>query len=76
MKRLLSIVSVVLLCLVMCMGLSACEQPAVTVTSETDINSSFAGSRTVGIVYPLSANIDVLRDKLVENSPAAASVEE
>ena len=71
MKRLLSIVSVVLLCLVMCMGLSACEQPAVTVTSETDINSSFAGSRTVGIVYPLSANIDVLRDKLVENSPAA-----
>ena len=71
MKRLFSIVSVVLLCLVMCMGLSACEQPAVTVTSETDINSSFAGSRTVGIVYPLSANIDVLRDKLVENSPAA-----
>ncbi len=71
MKRLLSIVSVVLLCLVMCMGLSACEQPAVTVTSETDINSSFAGSRTVGIVYPLSVNIDVLRDKLVENSPAA-----
>ena len=71
MKRFLSIVSVVLLCLVMCMGLSACEQPAVTVTSETDINSSFAGSRTIGIVYPLSANIDVLRDKLVENSPAA-----
>jgi len=71
MKRLLSIVLVALLCIVMCMGLSGCEQPAVTVTSETDINSSFAGSRTVGIVYPLSANIDVLRDKLVDNSPAA-----
>jgi len=71
MKRLISIIIVVLLCLTLCMGLSGCDQPAVSVSSQMDINGSFSGSRTVDIVYPLSVNIDVLRDKLVADSPAA-----
>ena len=39
--------------------------------SALDINNSFAGSRTVTVIYPLSVNIDAIKDTLVADAPTA-----
>ena len=69
MKRLIAVILVIILCMGVCAGLSGCDKPSVSVESALDINTSFAGTRTVDIVYPLSMNIDLIKDSLVAASP-------
>lgn len=71
MKRLISILLIVILVMSVCAALSGCDSPTVSVRSSLDINNSFAGSRTVTVVYPLSVNIDAIKDTLVADAPAA-----
>ena len=69
MKKLVSILIVLILCLGVCAGLSGCDSPAIGVQSAFDINNSFAGSRTITVIYPLSTNIDAIKDELVTDAP-------
>ena len=71
MKKLTAIFLIVILCLSLCVGLTGCDKPSVAVKSVLDINSSFAGTRTVTVIYPPSTDIEALNQRLVEDSPAA-----
>lgn len=69
MKKLLSILILLSLTITLCCSLSGCDQPAVKVRSELMINDSFSGTRTVSAVYPLSADIDAIKENILADSP-------
>ena len=71
MKKLISTLFIIILILSVGAALSGCDSPTVSVRSALDITNSFAGSRTVTIIYPLSVNIDAIKDTLVADSPAS-----
>ena len=69
MKKLIALLIVTLLILSLCFSLSGCDQPTVHVRSELMISDGFSGTRTVTAVYPLSADIDAVKDLLIADSP-------
>ncbi|MBQ3284496.1 MAG: hypothetical protein IJH40_02530 [Ruminococcus sp.] len=69
MKKLIALLIVILLILSLCFSLSGCDQPTVIVRSELMISDGFSGTRTVTAVYPLSADIDAVKDTLLADSP-------
>ena len=71
MKKLFSILLILTLIAGLGVLLTACDQPTVDVRSELVIDENFAGARMVTVVYPLSADIDAVKDMLVADSPAA-----
>lgn len=71
MKKLISVLLTVILCLSVGAALTGCDSPSVAVSSALEINSAFSGTRTVDIMYPLSVDIDGIKDVLVEDSPAS-----
>ena len=71
MKKQIAILLVIILCLGLCLGLSGCDSPAVNVVSALEIDDHFAGSRTVTVIYPLSSDIDAVKDKIIEDDPTA-----
>lgn len=73
MKRFLSIVIVTVLILSACLLLSGCEQPGVRVSSALEISDAFSGTRTVTVIYPLAADIDAVKDTLLEDAPSDVS---
>ncbi|MBQ1897823.1 MAG: hypothetical protein II163_01500 [Ruminococcus sp.] len=71
MKKLIALLIVILLTLSLCLSLSGCDQPSVSVRSELLISDGFSGTRTVTAVYPLSADIDAVKDTFLADSPAS-----
>ena len=69
MKKPVSILLILILILSLCAGLSGCDQPKVAVSSELKISESFGGSRTVTAVYPVSADIDAVKDQIIKDDP-------
>ena len=69
MKKLTS-VFLILLILVTAAALSSCTQAQVKVESALSISPDFSGSRTVSVLFPLSVNIDPIKDVLIESAPA------
>ena len=71
MKKLLSILLTLSLIFILCLSLSGCDQPTVEVRSELVIDDDFSGTRTITAVYPLSAEIDAVKESIIADSPAA-----
>lgn len=69
MKKPIALLLVMILLLSLCAGLSGCDQPKVSVSSVLNITDGFSGSRTLTAVYPVSADIDAVKDKLIEDDP-------
>lgn len=69
MKRIISIILTLTLILTVSLMFTGCDKPTATVTSTMDISSGFQGSRTVTIVYPLSMDIDAVKDEIVRQAP-------
>lgn len=69
MKKQISILLIVILILSLCVGLSGCDQPKVSVSSVLTISDSFSGSRTVKAVYPVSADIDSVKEQIIADDP-------
>lgn len=71
MKRLLAAILIAALCVTLCLTLTACDAPKVRVESVLNITTEFSGSRTVTVVYPLSAAIDSIKDDILDDDPTA-----
>lgn len=69
MKKLCSILMVFILILSLCAFLSGCDKPKVAVSSVLAIDESFRGSRIVTVVYPVSADIDAVKDTILADDP-------
>lgn len=69
MKKTISLILILILCLSVCAGLSGCSHPTVSVMSMLEIDGSFAGTRTVSVIYPLSVKIDALKDRIIGDDP-------
>lgn len=69
MKRFVALLMISLLSIALCLSLAGCDRPTVRVSSVLDIDAGFAGSRTVTAVYPLSADIDAIRETLEQDAP-------
>ena len=69
MKKLIAVFLILSLCLTVCLSLSGCDQPAVEVASVLDIDEGFSGSRVVSAVFPLSADIDAVKEKIIADDP-------
>jgi hypothetical protein len=72
MKKILSALLTLLLILTTALMLTGCDQPTVSVTSETRISEPFHGSRTVTVKYPLSVDIDAIKDTILADDPTPA----
>ncbi len=72
MRRLIAVILILLMTAAMLM-LTGCEQAAVKVESTLNMNENFSGSRTVKVLFPLSAHIDSVKDTIVESFPAAGA---
>lgn len=73
MRKLIAIMMIICLCVGVCGLLSGCDHPTVKVSSAMEISDSFSGTRTVTVVYPLSAEIDGIKDVIAEDAPADIS---
>ena len=73
MKKLTSILLTILLILSAGLILAGCDHPTVSVESVMNISGGFAGSRTVTIKYPLSVDIDLIKDTIIESNPTVSS---
>ena len=73
MRKLIAILMIICLCVGVCGLLSGCDHPTVKVSSAMEISDSFSGTRTVTVVYPLSAEIDGIKDVIAEDAPADIS---
>lgn len=69
MKKQISILLIIILILSLCAGLSGCDQPKVAVSSVLKINDSFSGTRMVTAVFPASADIDAVKDRIEADDP-------
>ena len=70
MKKLLSILLTI--CLILSLGsvLAGCDHPTVRVDSVMTLSGDFSGERTVTVVYPLSVDIDAVKDTIIATNPA------
>lgn len=75
MKKLTAVL-LILLILMTAFGLSACDQAGIEVESVMNIDDAFSGTRTVSVLFPLSVNIDSVKDAIVAGFPAAGSAGE
>ena len=73
MRKLIAILMIICLCVGVCGLLSGCDHPTVKVSSAMEISDSFSGTRTITVVYPLSAEIDGIKDMIAEDAPADIS---
>lgn len=71
MKRLLAAILTAALCVMLCLTLTACDSPKVRVESVLNITTEFKGSRTVTVIYPLSAAIDSVKGDILDDDPTA-----
>ena len=71
MKKLISVLLVIVLIVSLSACLSGCDKAKVAVSSVLSIDESFKGTRTVTAVYPVSADIDAVKDKIIEDDPTA-----
>ena len=69
MKKLVSMFLAAALIMLTALTLTGCDKDSVTVTSELKISPSFRGSRLVTVKYPLSADIDAIKDKIIADDP-------
>lgn len=69
MKKLLSFLLILTFITGLGAILSGCDQPSVSVRSELLISDGFSGTRTVTAVYPLSCDIDAVKDTLLADAP-------
>jgi hypothetical protein len=72
MKKLLSAILALLMILTTALMLTGCDQPTVSVESEMRISEDFHGSRTVTVKYPLSVDIDAIKDTIIADDPTPA----
>ena len=71
MKKLISILLIVLLIAAAAVMLTGCDKDSISVSSVMKIDTSFKGSRTVTVKYPLSADIDAIKDAIAAGDPTA-----
>lgn len=71
MKKIIAILLTVAVALTAALLLTGCEQPAVKVESVLHIDTDFRGTRTVTVAYPLSADIDAIKDDIISRDPTA-----
>lgn len=71
MKKLCSVLLIIILILSLSACLSGCEKAKVAVSSVLSIDERFKGTRTVTAVYPVSADIDAVKDKIIADDPTA-----
>ena len=69
MKKLTALI-LILLVMMTALTLSACEQAGVVVESVMNVSEDFSGTRTVSVLFPLSVNIDSVKDTIVSSFPA------
>lgn len=67
----LSVIFLVLILVLTAFSLTGCEQAQVRVESVLNISTSpsFSGERTVTVAFPLSADIDAVKDEIVSSAP-------
>ena len=70
MKKLFSLILILIIALSCCLLLTGCDRPTVQVSSALEITDSFSGTRRISIAYPLSATIDPITDLLVQEAPS------
>lgn len=75
MKKLTALL-LILLVMMTALSLSACEQAGVEVESVLNVSEGFSGTRTVSLLFPLSVNIDTVKDEIVGSFPAAGTAGE
>ena len=71
MKRFISILLAAMMIAAVALTLTGCGKDPISVTSELKIDASFKGTRTVTVTYPLSADIDAIKDTIIEDDPSA-----
>ena len=71
MKKLVSLLLILTLVAGVMFTLASCDRPTVSVKSELKISENFAGTRTISIVYPLSVDIDAMKDTIIADDPTA-----
>ncbi len=70
MKRFFAVILIAALCVTLCLTLSGCDSPEVRVESVMDLTKEFKGSRVITVVYPLSADIDAIKEDIISDCPA------
>ena len=70
MKKLISIILTVLLAVSAAVMLTGCDRPSAQIRSVMNVDPSFRGTRTVTVVYPLSTDIDLIKDAIMEGDPS------
>ena len=71
MKKLISIILTAALIALAALSLSGCDRPSARIRSVMNVDPSFGGTRTVTVVYPLSVDIDLIKDAIIEGDPTA-----
>ena len=72
MRKVISLILVIFVLLSM-LALTACSSEKATVESVFELNSEYAGRRTITIIYPLDIQIDSLARELETRNPLAES---
>lgn len=75
MRRFIAVVLAAAVLITLCLTLTGCDAPKVRVESQLKINEDFKGSRTVTVIYPLSADIDAVKEELLADSPLDDNIE-
>ena len=70
MRRVIAVILTVLLTMAVCLTLTGCDKPKVRVESVLNINDDFKGSRTVTVLFPLSSDIDAVKEDILDDMPA------
>ena len=73
MKKLISVLLIFLLILASALALAGCDTPSVSVSSVMDITPAFKGTRTITVRYPLSVDIDAIKDTIIADDPASGA---
>lgn len=71
MRRFVAVLLTALIVSALCMALTGCDSPKVRVESVMTITKEFKGSRTITVVYPLNAEIDAIKDDILDENPVA-----
>ena len=71
MRKLISIILTAALIALTALTLTGCGTDPASVSSVMKISSAFRGSRTVTVKYPLSAEIDSIKDTILEDNPTS-----
>ncbi len=71
MKKLCSVLLLIILILSICAILSGCDKAKVAVSSVLSVDEHFRGTRTVTAIYPVSADIDAVKDEIIADDSTA-----